>query len=62
MMNDMMNMMGAMHWGMGLIGLLILLLLILGIAALVKYLFAPKGPTGVLNQDARLLGSLWQGG
>jgi hypothetical protein len=43
MMNDMMNMMGAMHWGMGLIGLLILLLLILGIAALVKYLFAPKG-------------------
>jgi hypothetical protein len=24
MMNDMMNVMGAMHWGMGLIGLLIL--------------------------------------
>jgi hypothetical protein len=38
-MNDTMNMMGGMHWGMGLIGILILLLLILGIAALAKYLF-----------------------
>jgi hypothetical protein len=43
MMNDMMNMMGAMHWGMGLIGLLVLILLVLGIAALVKYLFTPRG-------------------
>jgi hypothetical protein len=38
-MNDMMNMMGGMHWGMGLIAVLVLLLLILGIAALAKYLF-----------------------
>jgi hypothetical protein len=30
--------MGGMGWGMGLIGLLVLLLLVLGIAALVKYM------------------------
>jgi len=30
---------GGMMWGMGLIGLLVLVLLVLGIAALVKYLF-----------------------
>lgn len=29
----------GMMWGMGLIGLIVLLLIILGIAALVKYLF-----------------------
>jgi hypothetical protein len=39
MMPDMVNMMGGMGWGMGLIGLLIVLLSVLGIAALVKYLF-----------------------
>jgi hypothetical protein len=33
------NMMGGMPWGMALIGLLVALLLVLGIAALVKYLF-----------------------
>ncbi|WP_283810945.1 hypothetical protein [Bradyrhizobium zhanjiangense] len=38
MMDGMMNMMGGMGWGMGLIGVLILVLVILGIAALVKYL------------------------
>jgi hypothetical protein len=43
MMNDMMGVMGAMHWGMGLVGILILVLLILGIAALVKYLFTSRG-------------------
>lgn len=37
MMNGMENMQG-MGWGMGLIGLLVLILLVLGIAALVKYL------------------------
>lgn len=37
MMSDMMN--GDMMWGMGLFGLLILLLLVLGVGALVKYLF-----------------------
>jgi hypothetical protein len=31
--------MGSMPWGMALIGLLLALLLVLGIAALVKYLF-----------------------
>jgi hypothetical protein len=41
MMNDMMSIMGAMHWGMGLVGILILILVILGIAALLKYLFTP---------------------
>jgi hypothetical protein len=38
MMRDMTNMMGGMGWGMDLIGLLILLLVLLGIAALIKYL------------------------
>jgi hypothetical protein len=38
MMHDMTNMMGGMGWGMGVIGLLLLILLILGIAALIKYL------------------------
>jgi hypothetical protein len=41
--NAMMNGMGSMGWGMGLLGLLILILLVLGIAALVKYLMSgPK--------------------
>jgi flagellar basal body-associated protein FliL len=30
---------GAMMWGMGLIWLLVIVLLVLGVAALVKYLF-----------------------
>jgi len=33
------HMTGGMMWGMGLIGILILLLLVLGVAALAKYLF-----------------------
>jgi hypothetical protein len=40
MMNDMMG--GGMMWGMGLIWLLVAIVLILGIAALVKYLFFAK--------------------
>ena len=41
MVQDMMNgmMSGGMMWGMGLFGLLILLLLVLGVGALIKYLF-----------------------
>lgn len=39
MMNDFGNTMGGMGWGMGLVSLLILALVILGIAALIKYLF-----------------------
>ena len=35
MMND-----GAMHWGMGLIGTLIVVVLVLGAVALAKYIFA----------------------
>ena len=31
-----------MGWGMGLFGLLILVLLVLGVAALVKYLFSDR--------------------
>jgi hypothetical protein len=39
MMNEMMACCGgAMMWGMGLVGLLVILLLVLGVAALVKYL------------------------
>ena len=34
------QMTGGMVWGMGVIGLLVLLLLILGVAALIKYLFS----------------------
>jgi hypothetical protein len=40
MMNGMMNMMEGMGWGMGLTAILIILLLVLGIAALTKYLFS----------------------
>jgi type IV secretory pathway VirB2 component (pilin) len=36
------GMMGGMTWGMGLVWLL-LILLVLGIAALVKYLFSRRG-------------------
>jgi hypothetical protein len=39
MMNGMMSGMG---WGMGVFGLLILIVLVLGIAALLKYLFSGK--------------------
>lgn len=37
MMNGMMS--GAMMWGMGLLWLLVVALLVLGVAALAKYLF-----------------------
>jgi len=37
MMQGMMH--GEMMWGMGLIGLILLVVIILGVAALVKYLF-----------------------
>ena len=35
---------GGMMWGMGLIGLLVVIVLLLGAAALVKYLFFSKCP------------------
>ncbi len=38
----MMDGMQGMGWGMGLIGLLVLILLVLGIAALVKYLMSGR--------------------
>lgn len=41
--NDMMEGMGGMMWGMGLVWLLVVLVLVLGIAALVKYLFFNSG-------------------
>ncbi len=37
---------GMMGWGMGLVGLLVVLVLILAAAALVKYLFARSGAGG----------------
>jgi hypothetical protein len=40
-MHDMMG--GGMMWGMGLIGLLVLVLVVLGIGALVKFLFSKEG-------------------
>ena len=39
----MMNGMEGMGWGMGLIGVLVLILVVLGIAALVKYLMSGRG-------------------
>ena len=39
MMDNMMHMMPGMGWGMGLVSLLIVALVILAIAALVKYVF-----------------------
>ena len=41
MMDQMMG--GAMMWGMGLLSLLAVIVLILAIAALVKYLFSVRG-------------------
>ena len=38
----MMNGMADMGWGMGLLGLLVLVLLVLGVAALVKYLMSGR--------------------
>ncbi len=38
MMHDMMG--GGMMWGIGLIGLLVVIVLVLAIAALLKYLFS----------------------
>jgi hypothetical protein len=44
MMHDMMNMMGGMGWLMGLVWVLLVLVLVLGIAALVKYVFFKDEP------------------
>lgn len=41
-MGGMMDAMGGMIWGMGLFWLLVLVLLVLGIAALVKYIFGGR--------------------
>jgi hypothetical protein len=35
----MMDMMGGMSWGMGLVSLILIALLVLAIAALIKYIF-----------------------
>ena len=40
-MDGMMN--GAMMWGMGLVGILVIIVLILAAAALIKYLFVSGG-------------------
>ena len=42
MMDQMMS--GGMMWGMGLVGLLVIIVLLLGAAALVKYLFFSNRP------------------
>jgi type IV secretory pathway VirB2 component (pilin) len=42
MMDQMMG--GGMMWGMGLIGLLLLIVLVLAAAALIKYLFSGNRP------------------
>jgi hypothetical protein len=39
MMRQMQDMMGPMMWGMGLVWLLVLLVLLLAVAALIKYVF-----------------------
>jgi hypothetical protein len=40
MMNDMMG--GGMMWGMGLVSLLVIIVLVLGVAALIKYLVSGR--------------------
>lgn len=55
MMDGMMN--GGAMWGMGLIGILVLVLLVLGVAALIKYLFfavalAAMAGTGLVSSAA----------
>ena len=45
-MNQMMDGMGGMMWGIGLLWLLVAVLLVLGIAALVKYLFFSRRRDG----------------
>jgi hypothetical protein len=42
MMQEQMDGMGGMMWGMGLVGLLVMAVLVLGIAALIKYLLSDK--------------------
>ena len=42
MMDQMMS--GGMMWGMGLVGLLVIIVLVLAAAALAKYLFFSKRP------------------
>lgn len=42
MMRNFTNMMPAMSWTMGAIWLLVVLILVLGVAALLKYLFVSK--------------------
>jgi len=42
MMNDVIDSMGGMGWGMGAVSLLVILILVLGVAALLKYLFSAK--------------------
>jgi len=39
---QMMDCMGGMMWGMGLVWLLVIVVLVLGVAALIKYLFGGK--------------------
>ncbi len=39
MMDNMTNMMGGMGWGMGVVSALIIVLLVLAVAALIKYVF-----------------------
>jgi hypothetical protein len=41
-MNSMMDMHGMM-WGMGIVGILVIIVLVLAAAALVKYLFSGRG-------------------
>ncbi len=59
MANDMMNdmMMGGMTWGMGILGILLVIVLILAIAALVKYL-----PRRLIAARAQTAGNLMEDG
>ena len=50
MMRDMM-MSGRMMWGMGVVWLLVIIVLVLGITALVKYLFFSKSRGGECRQE-----------
>ena len=45
MMQGFESMMDGMGWGMGIVSLLVLILVVLGIAALIKYLFSGHSVT-----------------
>jgi hypothetical protein len=55
MMNETMDGVGSMMWGTGWAGLLIAVLVVLGVAALAKYLLFNKRPTDEEKRSCRII-------